>query len=197
MLHRILQTAVLIAIFGCTAAVSAPVYGVPPGPIGGEAGTTIGWGFSITNDTGFYLLVDSSQFCQIGQDPNFTTCTQTQGTYNDLIASDLTVINPNSTLTQSYDLSAPSGLGSYTINAGAPLFAIDTGVIVLTYIEFSGNPLTTGTPVSGDIELGLNDLPNGGSSGAAQVEVTPEPGSFVLLGLGLAGSAMIRRARHR
>src|SRR5262245_25492164 len=65
-------------------------------------GGTVGWGYSINNDTPFYLLVDSSAFCGPGGDPQFTDCTtpyngSTQfgpslGTYTDFIATNFTII---------------------------------------------------------------------------------------------------------
>jgi len=201
MFNRVFQITAVAALLGCATAMATPSYVVPPGLIGGEPGTTIGWGFSITNDTGFFLLVDSSQFCQPGQDPQFTTCTQQFGTYTDLIATDVTIIGPGATLTETYnptgDPNTQSGLGSYSIDPAAPLLAIDTGVIVLTYQEFTGNPLIGGTQESGDIELGLNDLAGGGSSGAAAVEVTPEPATLALVTLGLTAGVLFRRLREQ
>ncbi|MGO9012203.1 MAG: PEP-CTERM sorting domain-containing protein [Bryobacteraceae bacterium] len=65
---------------------------------------------------------------------------------------------------------------------------------MLTYFEYDGNPYTTGTQVSGEFELGLDDLPGGASSGAAGIEVTPEPGGLALALLGLAGMMWYRRS---
>jgi hypothetical protein len=187
MFNRILQITALTAVLGGWA--YGDEFAVPPGLITGQPGETIGWGFSITNDTPYWMLVDSSQFCQPGQDPLFTTCTTTLGSptpdtgYTDLIATNATVIDPFSTLTTPYDPTVPAGLGTYSIGSTVPIGSVDSGNIILTYIEFSGgSPLTTGTPVSGDIEL----------SGAASVDVVPEP-SAVLLELTAVGLLGIGR----
>ncbi len=62
-------------------------------------------------------------------------------------------------------------------------------------LEFDRNPLLGGAAVSGDIELGLNDLLEGtASSGAAEVEAVPEPGALPLAAFGLAGCVLFRRS---
>jgi hypothetical protein len=101
-----------------------------------------------------------------------------------------------STLTTAYDPAFQLGLGTYTTHPAAPLYTIDTGIVVLTCAQFSGgSPFTTGTPVSGEMELGLNDLPGGASSGAASMEVVPEPATLPLGGLNVFGGLWLRRFR--
>lgn len=197
MFNRIVQITAIVAVLGCGAANASPVFTVPPGLIGGNPGATVGWGFSILNDTPYWLLVDSSQFCQPGQDPQFTTCTTTLGSptpdtgYTDLIANNTTVINPSSTLSEAYDPILQLGLGTYTISPTAPVAAIDSGNITITYVEFSGgNPLVPGsgaTQVSADIEL----------SGSASMQVAPEPGTLLTGVLSVLGLVWFGRLRAR
>jgi hypothetical protein len=170
----------------------------PASAIQGEPGQTVGWGFTIDNDTGYYLLVDSSNFCGIGGDPFFTDCTTTYdppteygpayGVYDDYIATNLTDIAPLSTLSVSFDPVAQTGVGAYVIDPAAPVGSVDQGNIFVSYMEFSGDPLAGGTQVSGDIEI----------SASASVDVVPEPAVFSLTGFGVLLVAWaIRRSTRR
>jgi hypothetical protein len=147
----------------------------PSSSVTGGRGSTLGWGYSFSNDTGLYLLVDSSQFCESGQDPLFTACSPTLGTYTDFIASNVTIIAPNSTTSQNFNSGLPAGVGSYVVAANAPV-STDSGSLIVTFQEFQGNPLAGGTQITGDLEV----------SAAASVQaVAPEPTSFPLAGVAL------------
>jgi hypothetical protein len=177
MKKRVAQLAAVVILFGCWAAKAAPTLALEPdGNVSGAPGQTVGWGFTITNDTGFFLLFDSSQFCEPGQDPQFTTCTQTLGTYTDYIASNGTLVAPHGSASQTFNPSTMTGIGAYTIDPSAPLFATDSGSIIATYMEYQGDPFNGGTQASGDIEI----------SAPASVTVnTPEPVSLLLVAAGL------------
>lgn len=156
------------------------------GAVSGAPGDTVSWGFSITNDTTYYLLFDASYFCETGQDPQFTTCTQALGSYNDAIANDFTIIAPDSTVSQPFDASAMTGFGSYTISPTAALGSIDSGSLVATYMEFDGDPLGNGAQISGDIEISAT------ASVTTAVATTPEPSSWMMLLTALAALGLIR-----
>jgi len=177
---------VTVALLFCSSAPGAPTLTLSPPNITGAAGATVGWGFTLNNDTSDYLLVDASYFCQPAQDPQFTTCTQAQGTYSDLIAADLTIVGPNGSLSEAYGLA--SGVGSYTILPTALPGAVDSGTLFLTYMEFNGDPLTGGTQVTGDIE----------ASATASVDVAavvPEPAGLGLAAIGVL-ALIVRRRRQ-
>jgi hypothetical protein len=175
MFMRIAQVAGLLAAMAGWNAYAAPTLTLipPSGTIHGSPGATVGWGFTISNDTGFYLLFDSSNFCGPGGDPFFTDCSTpyngltqfgpSQGTYTDYIATNTTIIPPHSTVTQPFNSAAMQGVGAYMISAGAPMGATDLGKIFVSYQQFAGNPLTGGIQQSGDIEI----------SAVAQVVVSP------------------------
>ena len=185
MMRRIARVVPVLSFLLAGSAFASPLLTLNPanGFIEGGPSETVGWGYTLSNDTPYYLLVDASYFCQVGQDPEFTTCTQTLGTYTDFIAANLTIISPHSSTSQTFDPNFMSGVGSYTIDPSAPLYSIDTGDIVATYQEYMGNALVSGTQVSGDIEL----------SASVMVEVVPEPATLTLAGGSLLFLWALRR----
>jgi hypothetical protein len=127
------------------------------------------------------LLVVDSDFCESGQ-PVTGPCSQALGTYNDFIASNGTVVSPDSEVNQSFDATG-TGVGEYAINSTATPGQIDEGYLEVVYNLYSGDPFTDpdATPVSGDLFL----------TAAAQVVVSgattvPEPRLPIFLGFGIA-----------
>jgi hypothetical protein len=155
------------------------------GTVSGLPGDTVGWGFSLDNDTGDYLSVANSYFCAGTEDPAFTTCSPTLGasTYTDFIANNGTFLNPDTSTSQSFDAATQSGVGEYTIDSSALAGQMDTGTIVVLYNLYDANFDQAG----GTMEL----------SAPAEVQITgaisavPEPRLAMLLALGLA--ALIAR----
>src|ERR1017187_6289364 len=100
------------ALTSLSASASPIALSLPPSaPGSGLPGSTVGWGYSITNGSSDYLLVSNSYFCEAGQDPMFTTCTQSRGAYNDYVATNFTVIAPSTTGTQSFNSGSQTGVG--------------------------------------------------------------------------------------
>jgi len=178
----------LMALCFCSAYASPMLTLIPAnGMVSGTTGQTVGWGYTINNDTSFYLLVDSSNFCQAGEDPLFTTCTQTQGTYVDYIASNMTVVSPGGMPSQSFNSMTMTGVGAYQISGTAP--ATDSGSIIVTYQEFNGVPGMMGSmQVSGDIEFPAQSA----SVTVVPSAAVPEPASFTL-----AGGVLLMMAARR
>ena len=184
---------------GCLTWATPTLTLTPDFDVHGDPGDTVGWGYTIVNDTGFYLLFDSSNFCGLDPnnppftaDPAFADCNDPYnpptafgpqyGTYQDYIANNITLIAPNSTSSQSFDAGLMQGVGAYIIDPSAPSPAMDIGAVWVSYMEYNGNPFLGGTQVSGDIEMFAN----------AQVDVVPEPAT-----LGLAGGALLLLAALR
>jgi hypothetical protein len=164
----------------------------PGGAVSGSPGQTVGYGFTITNSTPYYLLFDASYFCEPGQDPEFTTCTQSLGTYQDYIAANFTEVAPMSSLSESFNANTMTGFGAYNISPTAMVGATDSGNLIATYMEYQGDPLNGGTPVPpGDIELSAP-----ASVTVIPVSTTPEPSSWTLAMLGGLG-ALLHRTRLR
>jgi hypothetical protein len=109
------------------------------GAISGAPGATVGWGFTLTNTTDF-LVVSSSDFC-VGAITS--PCSNSLGTYTDFIGPQFQVVGPspeNTSFTQSFNLLAQTGAGSFTINSSAPPGDSVIGEIVVTYDLYSVDP---------------------------------------------------------
>jgi hypothetical protein len=168
----------------------------PSGAVSGPPGSTVGWGFSITNNDTLFLVAINSFFCQTAtvppEDPAFTGCTQTLGTYTDLIGSNATVVAPGDTANESFD--GVNGFGEYTIND--PASGVDSGSLVLWFNFWTANPFTDSTATTDGV---TNEV----FSDAASVTVTavtsavPEPGTLLLLGSCIAMIAARRSWFHR
>src|ERR1700676_1748172 len=101
--------AIVVTILGisflCSAAwADVPTLTLDPanGALTGMAGSTVGWGFTITN-TADFLLITSSDFCA---GPITSPCVNSLGTYTDFIASSqFVVVGPSpesSTVSQTF-----------------------------------------------------------------------------------------------
>ncbi len=173
----------LLIAGGCVPGSAAPILTLNPpgGALTGSPGQTVGYGFTITNDTTFYLLFDASYFCQPGQDPASTTCTQILGTYHDFIAGNGTEVSPMGSLTQSFNVNTMTGFGAYTILPAVLVGATDSGRLVGTYMEYEGDPFNGGTQVSGDIEIAA-------LASVTVIGAVPEPsGGILMIVAGLGG----------
>ena len=125
------------------------------GTVTGLPGSTAGWGYSITNSSSQYMVIVNSYFCESGQDPLFTTCTQSLGIYNDFIATNETVVAPLGTANRTFSSQNSQGAGGYTISSGAAAGKTDSGAIVVIYDLYTANPFTdpTAQQIGGDAEL--------------------------------------------
>lgn len=196
-MQRFVKLTLMIAL-GCAVLTATPAFTTIPlsGNVSAEPGQTVGWGFTITNDTSDYLFFDNSAFCGIGGDPFLNSCAGPYDgitnfgpfgadTYTDFIGANLTFVAPNSTLTQTFDATLMTGVGAYFIDPTTPLGTKDIGTLFVQFTPFNGNPLTTGTPDGAETELGA----------PVQVNVTPEPGTFALGAGAIALLAALRRRR--
>jgi len=185
-----LVAAFVVCIGVSVSAQAAPVLTLNPagGAIAGAKGATIGWGFTITNTTNF-LEVTSSQFCLNPISTPFCTGS-TLGTYTDIISSELSPVvvgpSPESTsVTQAFNASTPSGVGSFQISTSALNGSVDQGEIVLSYDLFSVSPNAPSFDPSVDTISTDNFLTAGASVTVGRLVATPEPGPLAAVGAGL------------
>ena len=183
-------------IVGAALAISLPVAATPilvvltidppDGILAGQAGTAVGWGFTLTVNDGSYVTIESVNFTENGTPI---------GTFS-------TPGLPSGSATLGAPTIAPwfidsSGL-QYDIFNGAGLAAFTQGTLTLIYDTFSDVGLTdqTGFADSVNATFGGNDV-------VAQVTVnqeaaiTPEPAGIWLMGAGIGLVAAMRRRSLR
>jgi hypothetical protein len=205
-MKRIAQIGILMA-FCLAAAYGDPIVTINGSPLAiGAPGSTVGWGYQIVNDTNFFLFVDDSAFCGPGGNPALTTCNSPYdgvtnfgpalGTYIDFIANNLTIIAPNSTATQDFNLASQMGIGEYIISPTAIPGSTDpanpatqTSNLFVTYQEYDGDPLAGGMQVSGDIEMS--------ATAEVQIPATPEPETWLVMASALLMLSGWRAVRSR
>jgi len=168
------------------------------GVISGAPGSTIGWGFTITNtSTTDWLEVTSSSF----------TPATLLGTYTDFTPFNFIVVGPapeSASVTQNFDPVALTGLGSFTISPSAPDGSSAIGQLSITYSLFSADPNDpnfdpdTSTVVADGFLCSASSGPLV-PCGTAQVNVNaavPEPRRLMLLTV-LAGFVALGLSRRR
>jgi hypothetical protein len=144
----------------------------PTGAVYGSVGQSIGWGFTLTNDSDQWLAVTST---------DFQTTSSTLGSYTDYAGPQLLVLDPHASLTQSFDAATSRGIGSYVLAATAHAGDVATGRMLLTYDLYADVDLLNQTGFSNIV------------TADASVHATPIPGAVMLLGSGLTALAGLRR----
>lgn len=143
------------------------------GDIAGPAGSTIGWGYTITNNTALWIqteAVDSDAFLN--------------GTPN--LIFDFPAVAPGSFVTLDFTMVAtgscafpPCGLYSLTWDTAAPTGFVNSGTFIVSSDFYSDDPNNGGTD--------LGPAPDASASYSATVtgSAIPEPTSLLLLGSGI------------
>ena len=155
---------------------------IPPGgAISGPAGTTVGWGFTFTNDTNF-AVITGTQFCATGSVPPVCLpLSPNLGSYTDIAGSQFLVIGPSPespTISQSFNSALNTGLGSFTLNPTAS--GSVSGIIELSYDLFSVSPNNPNFSFDDVIANGLF-LTAPASVTVGSAAAVAEPGTLLLL----------------
>jgi hypothetical protein len=200
-MKRISQTVLLAGIL-VSAGNASTVLTLNPGSgaVSGEPGQAVGWGFTI-QDSQFWVTVAGTDFCS-SFNPNTDAfpCNSTNpvphGTYLDFfsVPSNFVDSQPSSiggpdTSQQNFSYNPPcdttgpcTGTGAFTIDVNTPINTLLSGVIVVDFNLWLGDPNNGGVRQGGDNFITSN----------AFVLVVPEPGTLLLMGIALAGVGLLR-----
>jgi hypothetical protein len=160
---------------------------------------TVGWDFTITNDTTGDIEITSAQYCR---GPfNFPSSCEapTAGTFTDFISAynDIIVGPPGgtlpSTVSQAFNLALRSGIGSLAIDPGLPVPFTESGFIVLTYSVFDIDP-----NLPGAIQYGFDQVLSAEANISVQVQGSsqvPEPSTWMTVVVGGMAAFALRRRR--
>lgn len=173
------KIALLVCIFVLATSISAQALTLTLNPVGGSIsgvpGSTVGWGYTVTNDSAI-------DWVTIGGGSNFSTLETWVTNYQDFTQFNFQVLAPGASFTQVYDALLLTGIGSIDIDSLATPGWVASGTIDFYYNLFNGDPN------SGGIDLGVQLI-----QADADVTATPEPGTIMLLGSGLMGLVPFRR----
>ena len=146
------------------------------GNISGTAGSTIGWGYRITNLSTNWLVAT-----------NLSAGLFLNGTPNALF--DFPILAPGAVVSVVFDALAGSGLYGLTWNATAPVGFTNSGTFVLSAEFWNGDPFAGGNFLSTapDQSAAYSASVSGGST------PVPAPSTFILLATGLAAVLASKR----
>jgi hypothetical protein len=150
------------------------------GAVSGPAGTTVGWGYTITNQSATSWLVTTG----INADP-FQNGTP-------LALFDFPIVAPLTTVVLAFDPVNGLGLYQLTWDPNAPVGFNNSGMFVLSGEWWTGDPFAGGQ----FLQFAL-DQSAGYSATVSPAATVPEPASMFLLLSGLGGVALRRLRRRR
>lgn len=180
------RLALLIWLLCTPSAYAAPLFTfiVLPESISGEAGATIGWGYSLTN-----LSSEPNEWLVFGgvEPPLFENVSML-----DSLLFDSPIVAPGATVTVAYNPSQGQGLFQFTWDSAAPVGFVNSGVFTLTPELWDGDPFEGGNPV--EVVVESVSAAYSATVVAAPTSV-PEPATLMLSGIGFALAGIARRRR--
>jgi hypothetical protein len=136
------------------------------GDISGLAGSTVGWGYTIINDTSDWLVTMSlsADAFQDGDPDSFF---------------DFPALAPGTSATVDF-VAGVSGVYQLTWDAAAPIGFVDSGTFILSSDYYNGDPLAGGVYIAT-----APDLTAAYSASVSIPTVVPEPSAVLLLSSGI------------
>jgi hypothetical protein len=136
------------------------------GNVSGPAGSLVGWGYSLTNDSSadWFLATNLNS-------DSFSNGTPT-------LLFDFPEVAPGATVTEAFD--AVNGIGLYELqwDPAAPTGFVNSGDFVLSGQWWDGDPFNGGNYIADATDT---SLPYSAIVSASTTSTVPEPSSFVLL----------------
>lgn len=149
------------------------------GAIDGAPGSTIGWGYSIHNESSSMWLVTTEMDSGVFQ----------HGTPNLLF--DFPAVAPGSTVTVPFDAATATGLDELTWDNSAPAGFTNSGSFELSAGWWSGDPLA-----GGQFQFAAAASNQSYVASVASV-AAPEPATIALVSLPLLAYGLLRRKSNR
>ena len=167
--------------------VSAPAFAIPftfsvlpaGGSVDGPAGSTVGWGYEITNTS-------ATDWLEL---TNLVSDAFVDGTPTSLF--DFPILAPLASISVPFDFIAGSGLYQLTWDPGASPGFVNNGVFVVEGQFYDDDPLAGGSPTS------AADPQSAPYSATVTGSVVPEPAAVLLLGGGALAWLRSRGRRLR
>jgi len=153
------------------------------GSIDGTAGSTIGWGYTLSNPSATDWLIT----LDLQADSFF------DGTAQSLFF-DPPILAPGASVTVAYDALSLSGLYELTWDLTAPVGAVNTGTFVVTAEWWDGDPFDGGTFI--DFAPDATAAYSASVTAPPATDPVPEPSALLLLGGGLSAFySKLRKSR--
>jgi hypothetical protein len=182
---------IAFVIFAVALATSAHASNLPPGlgltltnngDVAGPAGSAVGWGFTLTDTSSDWVVLDDSYF--LGS-PLY-------GSYEDYISNQFYLAGPSP---ESTTVSEPWNQGSQLGTGEFDLFATDpptsfSGSVNVDYDLFSVDPNDP------NFDPDVDFVSSGTFSDPVEITITPEPSSWMLIGLPLAALMLVGYRRQ-
>jgi hypothetical protein len=151
---------------------------LPGATITGTAGSKIGWGYTVTDNSADEWLI----FTDLNADP-FASATPA-------ILFDFPILSPGATVTREYDSTLRTGLLELTLNNVLLSQVTNTGNFVLGAQWWSGDPFSGGTYIEDADPVVV------GYTAIASPASVPEPATGLLVG-GVLSALLWRRRRAK
>ncbi len=173
-----------VQLLAATALLSVSLPGatltLTPATISGAPGSTVGWSYSLVNDTANWIVINS--VVDSGFNPAF-------GTFTEFAATNFNVVAPNTIFSEAFSLPLLQGFGRFDIAPGATAGTFSSGSFQVGYDTYSSDPNLNGGL---DFISGLNTFQISFARVDASAPV-PEPATVALTGAALVALLSFRR----